>query len=148
MSNSRVTTGFYGRTPVSTAARGPPGGASSSFDGHDDQLQQRSQTGLSKIVDMLNEQKQLINSVVKAQKEIEKTVDAIKLEVAEVKNELAVSLEDISHNNAAANKSSILPKPVTVSCFFVYDKNLITYDVVCFTNSLKINSIPANCEFI
>ena len=79
---------------------------------------------------MLKEQKQLINSVMEAQKEIEKIVDSIKLEVAEVKNRLAVS-EDISHNNAAANKSSKLPKPVTVSGSFVYDKNFISYDVVC-----------------
>ena len=66
-----------------------------------------------------------------AQKEIEKSVDSIKLEVAEVKNGLAVSLEDISHYNAAANKSSKLPKPVTVSSSFVYDKNFITFDAVC-----------------
>ena len=54
-------------------------------------------------------------------KEIEKTVDSIKLETAEVKNGLAVSFEDISHNNAAASKSSKLPKPVMVSGSFACD---------------------------
>ena len=52
---------------------------------------------------------------------MEKTVDSIKLKTAEVKNGLAVSFEDISHNNAAASKSSKLPKPVMVSGSFACD---------------------------
>lgn len=122
MSTSQAT-GFFGRIPshvVSTVVGGRAGGATS-LDGQGDQFQ----PGLSKIVDMLNEQKQLINSVAKTQKELEKTVDMIKSEVAEVKKEMSgvsVSLEDISHNSltsGATNKANKLPKPVTVSDSFV-----------------------------
>jgi len=124
ISTSQVT-GFYGRIPprvVSTAVGGRGGGSNSSLNEQDDQSQTRPLPGLSKIVDMLNEQKQLINSVVQTQKELEKTVDLIKSEVAGVKKEmsgLSVSLKDISHKNGATNKTNKLPKPVTVSGSFV-----------------------------
>lgn len=123
MSTSQAT-GFFGRTPsrvVSTVVGGRVGGANSSLDGQGEQPQ----PGLStKIIDMLNEQKQLINSVIKTQKELEQTVDVIKSEVAEVKKDmsgLSVSLEDISHNSTSGttNKTNKLPKPVTVSGSFV-----------------------------
>jgi len=67
---------------------------------------------------LIKEQKQLINSVVQTQKELEKTVNLIKSVVAGVKKEvsgLSVSLEDISHNNGTTNKPNKLPKPVMVS---------------------------------
>jgi len=94
------------------------GGANSSLNEQDDQRQTRPQPGLSKIIDMLNKQKQPINSVVPTQKELEKTVNLL----AGVKKEmsgLSVLLEDISHNYGATNKTNRLPKPVMVSGSFV-----------------------------
>ena len=122
--NALRSTGFYGHIPpraVSTASavgRRVGGTALEGTDSSSRQEDQHCQPELSKIVDMLKEQKQLINSVVETQKELEKTVELIKSEVAGVKKEmsgLSFSLiEDKSHK-----KETKLPKPVTVSGFFV-----------------------------
>ena len=99
-----------------------------------DKTPDQPQPGLSKIIDMLNEQKQLINSVVTTHKELEKTVDVIKSEVKKEMSGLSVSLEDISYKSGATNKGNRLPKPVTVSGSFVrlhYMYDILHYMILC-----------------
>ena len=130
--NTVQSTGFYGCIPprgVSTnsVVGRPVGGTSggASYRPSD----QNHQPELLKILEMLKEQKQLINSVVETQKELEKNVESIKSEVAAVKKEmsdLSVSLmEDNSHK-----KETKLPKPVTVSGFLLdsmYENCIIAF---------------------
>ena len=132
--NTVQSTDFYGCIPprgVSTnsVVGRPVGGTSGGASYRPNASDQNHQPELLKILEMLKEQKQLINSVVETQKELEKNVESIKSEVAGVKKEmsdLSVSLkEDNSHK-----KETKLPKPVTVSGFLLdsmYENCIIAF---------------------
>lgn len=117
-SGSSRKTGFYGSVPRTGSHRGPLGDLpnnhrqTSNDIAADDPL-------LPKVVAMLQEQKQMIDSIVNSQKELGNSVALMKSQVSKVNEEVsdlsAICNDLVSQNKISdAKKSKKLPKPLTV----------------------------------